>query len=85
MSEFVLRVATEIYRGYFDMFNYPGMPQKIVDLSEMAKTHAIQQANIAIAEVRQALKDSEFRRGPSGGHGERSMPSIDEMFDEAMK
>lgn len=42
-------------------------------------------ARKGIEAVRRGLKESEFKRGPSGGHGERPEPSIDEMFDEALK
>ncbi len=47
--------------------------------------HWIESADAAIQEVRLSVKAADWKRGPSGGHGERSVPSVDELFDEALK
>lgn len=60
------------------------------ELSAMAansyhEQHWMECARDALAVARSGLKAAEFRLGPSGGHGERSVPSVDELFDEALK
>jgi len=85
MSEMVERVARALYKEHLEKYQGPTMPMEFEKLPGFSKVYGEALARAAIEACRKALKDSEFRRGPSGGHGERSEPSIDEMFDEALK
>lgn len=83
MSEFVDHVAKAIYEAsWVDPHCAPNPPWEVAKNDPRYGSYA--QAIAAIDATRTALKASEFKRGPDGGHGERPTPSLDEIFHVAM-
>lgn len=75
------RVAQAMYEDRDVRQGYDYGP--FADLPPINKQQYMDLAKAAIIAVYTEIRGSEFRRGPSGGHGERPEPSIENMFDAA--